>query len=165
MKTLHLLRHAKSSWQDSALDDHDRDLNERGRRDAPAMGHALSAILTPQLIYVSSALRAQRTLEGLCDGWPSMRSLPHITDNDLYTFSWEDVLAWLQALRGTSESCFLIGHNPGLTELCNQLCGRRVLDNLPTAGYLRLSLPFQHWKDLEVGAGELETHLFPRSLP
>lgn len=165
MKTLHLLRHAKSSWAAAGVDDHDRDLNERGQRDAPRMGAALATRLTPQPIYVSSALRAQRTLQGLCDGWPALNIQPHVTDEALYTFDWEDVLAWLQDQLLTSDTLFLIGHNPAFTDLCNQLVARQALDNLPTAGYLRFSVDIENWTDLTEGIASLEGWLFPKDLP
>lgn len=165
MKTLHLLRHAKSSWAAAGVDDHDRDLNDRGRRDAPRMGKALAGRLEPRQIHVSSALRAQRTLEGLCDGWPALRAHPHVTDEALYTFDWEALLEWLQEVPGEEDSLFLIGHNPALTDLCNQLSGRRAIDNLPTAGYLRFSIDVDHWSDITEGIGSLEEGLFPRDLP
>lgn len=165
MKSLHLLRHAKSSWAASGVDDHDRDLNERGERDAARMGAALAARLTPQSIHASSALRAQRTLSGLCRAWPALGAHTHATDEALYTFSWEDVLAWLQDQPAGEDSLFLIGHNPAFTELCNQLVARPALDNLPTAGYLRFSIDIQCWSDITEGIASLDAWLFPRDLP
>jgi phosphohistidine phosphatase len=165
LKILHLLRHAKSSWAEAGVDDHDRDLNERGRRDAPRMGAALAERLAPQPMHVSSALRAQRTLEGLCAGWPALRGQAHVTDEALYTFAWEDVLAWLQNQQTESESLFLIGHNPAFTDLCNKLVARRALDNLPTAGYLRFAVDIERWSDLTEGIASLEGWLFPKDLP
>jgi phosphohistidine phosphatase len=165
VKTLHLLRHAKSSWAEAGVDDHDRDLNKRGERDAPRMGTALAERVAAQPVYVSSALRAQRTLEGLCRTWPALAAQQHKTDPDLYTFAWEDLLAWLRDAPAEPVSLFLIGHNPALTDLCNQLVGYRALDNLPTAGYLRLTADLDRWSDLTEGVARLEDHLFPRDLP
>ena len=164
MKTLHLLRHAKSSWSSPELDDHDRELNERGRRDAPRMGKALSQLIKPQLIHCSSAVRARMTLEGLCEGWPAMAVQQHEIDDALYTFDYQELLEWLQDYCGTVDDCFLLGHNPALTELCNQLCGERVIDNLPTAGYLRLLVPVASWPDVTEGIASIEAWQFPRDL-
>ena len=72
MKTLHLLRHAKSSWDEPWANDRERGLNKRGRRDAPRMGRALCAELQPMPVFVSPARRAQLTLEGVCETWPDM---------------------------------------------------------------------------------------------
>ncbi|MEO1079904.1 MAG: histidine phosphatase family protein [Pseudomonadota bacterium] len=164
MKTLHLLRHAKSSWAAAGTDDHDRELTARGERDAPRMGRALAGRMVPMPIHASSARRAQRTLEGLCDGWPALRLQAHLNDESLYTFDWQELLAWIQDLAINPESLFIISHNPALTELCNQLLGRAALDNLPTAGYLRFSIDIENWSDLTEGIASLEEHLFPRNL-
>ena len=165
MKTLHLMRHAKSSWHAAGLADHERELNDRGKRDAPRMGVALAELLSAQPVHCSSAVRARQTLEGLCDGWPAMAVQQHEVDDALYTFDYQDLLLWLQDFQGEGGSCFLLGHNPGLTDLCNQLVGRRAIDNLPTAGYLQLEIPVSHWSDLTEGIATLTEWQFPRDLP
>ncbi len=165
MKTLHLLRHAKSSWKDASLSDRDRGLNKRGGRDAPRMGEALSHFLDPMPIVVSPARRAQLTLQGLVLGWPGLAEQQHRTEEALYTFSWEDVCDWVA---GQTEDCgalFLIGHNPAFTDMINELVAEHCLDNLPTAGYARLSLEIDRWGDLLHGVASLEQTLFPRQLP
>lgn len=164
MKTLHLMRHAKSSWQAPELADHERELNERGRRDAPRMGQALAKIMSAEVVHCSSAVRALQTLAGLCEGWPAMSGLAHDVDDALYTFDYQDLLHWLQNYVGESDSCFLIGHNPALTDLCNQLVGRLAIDNLPTAGYLQLEIPVDSWRDLSDGTATLIDWQFPRDL-
>lgn len=164
MKTLHLLRHAKSSWSEPGLTDRERGLNKRGRRDAPRMGRALAQQIEPMNVMVSPARRAQLTLAGLCSGWPAMGNLRHQTEEDLYTFSGNDVLDWITAQADRHFALFLIGHNPAFTELVNQLTGQRALDNLPTAGYARLALNISSWRELRGGCGGLEQSLFPRQL-
>ena len=164
MKTLHLLRHAKSSWAEHGVDDHDRDLNNRGRRDAPRMGSALRAFCPLQPMYGSSAVRAQRTVEGVVEGWPEMAGQAHRVVGELYTFDHRDLLSWLSEFEDTAERCFVVAHNPGLTALCNQLCGRLALDNLPTAGYLELVLDLSRWADIAPGCGDIERWLFPKEL-
>ena len=164
MKTLHLLRHAKSAWDQPGLGDRDRGLNKRGRRDAPRMGEALSAEVPAQTVFVSPARRAQLTLEGLCAGWPDLTQWQHVTDEALYTFAAGDLLYWIAACPDQRDSVFIIGHNPALTELVNTL-GQRVLDNLPTAGYARLLLNVDTWAMLEPGCASLEQLLLPRKLP
>ncbi|MFT7286948.1 MAG: phosphohistidine phosphatase [Halieaceae bacterium] len=164
MKTLRLLRHAKSSWQSPELDDHDRGLNERGKRDAPRMGKALAEFLLPPVVHCSGALRARRTLEGLCAGWPELSAQQHSVDEALYTFDYANIVDWLQAFPDTFDACFLLGHNPALTDLCNFLVGRQALDNLPTAGYLELTLAVDEWNDLRTSVATLERGLFPRDL-
>lgn len=164
MKTLHLLRHAKSSWDDPGADDRDRVLNKRGRRDAPRMGAALAAAMAPMSICVSPARRAQLTLEGLCEGWPQLLTQSHRTVEALYTFSATDLLRWLGAREDACQSLFIIGHNPALTDLVNELTGRYSVPNLPTAGYVQLHLQIDHWRDLLQGCAQLHLSLFPKQL-
>ena len=165
MKTLHLLRHAKSSWKDNSLSDRDRGLNKRGARDAPRMGEALSQILDPMPIVASPARRAQLTLQGLVQGWSGLGEQQHRTEEALYTFSWEDVCAWIAGRAEECSALFLIGHNPAFTDLVNELLAEHCLHNLPTAGYARLSLEIDRWGDLLHGDAFLEQTLFPRQLP
>ncbi len=165
MRELHLLRHAKSAWDQPRLSDRERPLNKRGRRDAPRMGAALAARLAPRSIAVSPARRAQLTLEGLCAGWPALADCRHYTEEDLYTFDSEDLMDWIAAQDDRHQSLFLIGHNPALTELVNTLASNARLDNLPTAGYAHLSLDIDGWSMLGPRCGRLEQTLFPRELP
>ncbi|MDP5053555.1 MAG: histidine phosphatase family protein [Congregibacter sp.] len=164
MKVLHLMRHAKSSWQSAGLADHERELNDRGRRDAPRMGRALAELVAAQPVHCSTAVRARQTLEGLCEGWAAMQAQAHEFDDALYTFDYQDLLSWLENYPQDNESCFLLGHNPALTDLCNHLVGRLAIDNLPTAGYLQLEIPIEAWSDLCDGTATLIEWQFPRDL-
>jgi phosphohistidine phosphatase len=164
MKTLHLLRHAKSSWDSPGLADRERGLNKRGQRDAPRMGEALARRMAAMPVAVSPARRAQRTLAGLCAAWPALADLSHRTEEDLYTFAAEDILGWLRLQDDVHAALFVIGHNPALTDLANWLAGEPWLANLPTAGYLELSLDIDRWRDMGQGCGQFEFSLFPRNL-
>ncbi len=164
MKTLHLLRHAKSSWDEPGLSDRERGLNPRGLRDAPMMGTALAEILEPMAVFVSPARRACMTLDGLCQGWPDLRRREHYTIDRLYTFSSEELLLWLADCDDLLDSVFAIGHNPAFTDLVNTLVGEPCLDNLPTAGYVQLSLSIDSWADLPRVCGTVERQIFPRQL-
>ena len=165
MKKLHLLRHAKSAWDQPQLTDFERGLNKRGRRDASRMGAALATRLEPMVMHVSRARRAQLTLEGLCAGWPALAALAHVSEDALYTFDAEDLVDWLVQRPGMDDALFLIGHNPALTDLVNRLVGHHCLENLPTCGYAELSLPIAKWRDLPLCEAMLEYSLFPRELP
>lgn len=164
MKTLHLLRHAKSSWDKPGLSDLERGLNKRGKRDAPRMGAALARRMAAVPVAASPARRAQLTLGGLCDGWPALAELTHVIDEDLYTFSCDDLLTWLQAREDDRQALFILGHNPALTDLANTLQGKSSLANLPTAGYLELSLQIDRWQDIRQGCAVIDFSLFPRQL-
>ena len=165
MKTLHLLRHAKSAWDKPGLADRQRPLNKRGQRDAPRMGAALAGQLAPMSCAVSPARRAQLTLDGLCKGWPGLADCEHRTEEGLYTFASDDLMAWIAAQDPQHRALFLTGHNPALTDLVNELSGDRVLDNLPTAGYARLRLDIDRWQALGHGSGTMEYALFPKQMP
>jgi len=164
VKTLHLMRHAKSAWDQPGLSDRERGLNKRGRRDAPRMGAALAQRIQPLAVAVSPARRAQLTLEGVCEGWPELADWRHTTQEDLYTFSAEDLLQWIAGREDGQAALFMIGHNPALTDLVNALTGAYELDNLPTAGYVQLALQIDHWSDLRQGCALIEHSLFPKQL-
>ncbi|GAB5450504.1 MAG: hypothetical protein Hals2KO_08320 [Halioglobus sp.] len=128
------------------------------------MGKALRQWLEPVSISASPARRAQLTLQGLCEGWPELNALPHYTIDELYTFSCYDLLGWLAEQPATVGERFLIGHNPALTELANWLSPAAPLENLPTAGYVRLSLDIDDWSALKPGCGEIAQSLWPKEL-
>lgn len=165
MKILHLMRHAKSAWDQPGQSDRERGLNRRGQRDAPRMGEALSQRMAAMSVAVSPARRAQLTLEGLCAGWPALADYPHYTEEDLYTFSAQDLLDWIAAQDDSQRRLFIIGHNPAFTDLVNLLTGDNSLDNLPTAGYVELALAIDHWRDLQQACAVMPYSLFPKQLP
>lgn len=164
MKTLHLIRHAKSSWDEPLVGDRDRGLNRRGLRDAPRMGRALAKEFAPLAACVSPARRAQLTLAGLCAGWPALEGLPHRTVESLYTFASADLVDFLRSQEDACGSLLLIGHNPALTDLVNELTAEGYLENLPTAAYARLLLDIRDWQELAPGCARLERLLLPRQL-
>ena len=145
MKTLLLMRHAKSSWKDSELDDYDRGLNGRGKKDAPRMGELLKdEKLLPDYVVTSSARRARKTadLVALASGY---RGECRLTE-ELYLARPDKVL---EVTRQTPESCerlLLIGHNPGLEEFLEQLTG--TCTPLATAAVAHLEFDVDSWRKL-----------------
>jgi phosphohistidine phosphatase len=164
MKRLYLLRHAKSSWKQANLADHERPLNRRGIRDAPRMGIALRGFMPAMAVVTSTAMRARLTLAGLCEGWPELDGLPHRSDPALYTFSVDDLYHWLRASEDAVPARFLIGHNPALTDLLALLAPGDAIDNLPTAGFAAVQLEVDRWFDIGPGCGRVERLLFPKQL-
>ena len=148
MKTLLVLRHAKSRWDDTALDDHERPLNERGRRDGPRMGELVRAHrLTPDIIISSDAVRARRTAEAVAKAARYAGEI--LLDRRLYLASPPDILAVLRTIRETKAgTVMIVGHNPGLEELATQLTGEQ--QDLPTAALAQIGLPIDRWRDLNV---------------
>ncbi len=145
MKTLLVLRHAKSSWNDSALDDHERPLNERGLRDAPRMGALLREHgLRPDVVLSSDAVRARLTAEAVAEAARYAGEV--LLDPRLYMACPADILSLLPTVRENAETVMIVGHNPGLEQLVEQLTGER--EDLPTAALAQIELPIDLWRDL-----------------
>lgn len=145
MKTLLLLRHAKSSWKDHDLDDHDRPLNKRGKRDAPRMGQLLREEgLIPEFIVASTAKRARKTAEHVI-GESGYRGETRIT-GDLYMVGGEHLRVVVAGLLDSLSKVLLIGHNPGLEELLESLVG--TYSPLSTAALAHIELEIDKWAQL-----------------
>jgi phosphohistidine phosphatase len=153
MKTLLILRHAKSAWGDPALEDHDRPLNKRGRESAPKMGELLrKENLRPNLILSSTALRARKTAELVAQACSYTGALE--LESSLYAAPPEAYIRVLSAVPDLYQNVMVVGHNPGLEELVRDLTGK--IEPLPTAALAYVRLPIQHWAELaEDAAGEL----------
>lgn len=162
MKTLLILRHAKSSWKASGLADHDRPLNKRGKRDAPRMGKLVRKEgLVPDLIVCSTARRAQETAEAVSEASGYEGEIQPAPE--FYAAGPE---AYLEALRRVPDDyrgVMVIGHNPGLEELLELLTDEA--EPLSTAALARVALPIKRWKDLSARTrGELMQVWRPREL-
>jgi phosphohistidine phosphatase len=145
MKTLLVLRHAKSSWNDPELDDHERPLNERGRRDGPRMGELVREYgLIPDIVISSDAVRARLTAEAVAEAARYAGEI--LLDPHLYMASPAGILSRLRTVREDAETVMIIGHNPGLEELVEQLTGER--QDLPTAALAHVVLEIDQWRDL-----------------
>lgn len=163
MKTLFLVRHGKSSWKDESLSDDQRPLNKRGRRQASALGPALSeAGVFSGRICASSAKRAQETAQGLIATAPDSDQPGLQTQDELYTFSARNLLTWLQSQPAQSPLT-IIGHNPALLDLANQLLDP-PLDELPTGTAIQITLPGQSWRQVGRQSGELLDRFHPEHL-
>ena len=162
MKTLLVLRHAKSSWSDPALDDHERPLNKRGRRDGPRMGQLVREYgLIPDVVISSDAVRARLTAEAVVEAARYAGQI--LLDPHLYMASAGDILSRLRAVREKAETVMIVGHNPGLEELVAQLTGER--QDLPTAALAQIVLPIHRWRDLTLSTrGTLLGHWRPKEL-
>ena len=162
MKTLLLLRHAKSSWKDDNLDDHDRPLNKRGKREAPRMGQLLKdENLLPDLIVCSSARRCRKTAEHVIQN-SGYRGETRIT-SELYEAGAVPLRQILARMPDAQQSVLLIAHNPGMEELLESLIG--VYTPLTTAALAQVELPIRHWRDLSDNTrGRLVNLWQPREL-
>ena len=146
MKTLLILRHAKSSWDEPGLADIQRPLNKRGKHDAPRVGELLKeADLIPDVILSSPAVRAIKTAEAVADACGYEGNIE--IKEDFYPGSPENYLEALNDLPGDPMRVMVVGHNPGLEEFLNELTGE--LETLPTAALAQVDLHIQHWLDLD----------------
>ena len=161
MKTLLLLRHAKSSWDDSSLRDFDRPLADRGKRDAPRMGRALKDRgPAPDLIVSSPAARAKATAEAAIKSGGFAASLQ--LDQGIYDASTPELLRIVRRLPDESSCVLMVGHNPGFEELVYRLSGAH--ERMATAALAAIEFQVDRWDDVESGQGKLLWFLTPKQL-
>jgi phosphohistidine phosphatase len=132
MKTLHLLRHAKSSWKDTALEDHERPLSKRGREVAKTMAKYLRrAKVAPDIVLCSTAVRAKQTLDPIAK---RLRPARVVFERGIYEVPQRKLWKYLWALPEKAESLLMIGHNPGVHELALALADTESRKHLPPPG-------------------------------
>ncbi|TCN70074.1 SixA phosphatase family protein [Acetobacteroides hydrogenigenes] len=161
MKTLYILRHAKAAGSFDGFDDIDRPLKPRGLQDAYALGQALAVRgLKVDLTAVSSAARTLQTASvvvrtaGLA--FENLRVAP-----ELYLPNDGETLDYVRQLPNEVASAMVVGHNPDLSYLCQELLGDHGLE-LPTCGFVALSLPTDSWSNVTPGSAKLEYVIFPK---
>lgn len=161
MKTLTIVRHAKSSWDDPGLPDRERPLNKRGERDAPIMGDRIAAAgIRPSLIVSSPAVRAWTTAKAVARAinYP-LEFLQR--ENGLYLASVNGILDVIAAQDNGFNSLMLFGHNPGFTDFANYLVPG-LTSNLPTAGVVCVNIDIENWNLHERPDAELVLHDWPK---
>jgi len=163
VKTLLLMRHAKSSWNDPDQDDHDRPLNDRGLRDAPRMGQLLiEQSLVPDSITCSTAVRARETARIVAETCRSVT--PPRATGELYH---ADLAAWQRVIRqlpAESERVLCVGHNPGIEMLLTELTGET--QHMGTAALALIELRLDDWPAFDNSKPLLRWTLWrPKGLP
>jgi phosphohistidine phosphatase len=166
-KTLYLLRHAKSSWEDPSLADRDRPLAARGRRACAVIAeHLASRRIAPALVLCSPSKRTRETLAGVSAGFGSE---PEVRlDEDLYPASAQDLLDRLRRVDAAVDSVMAIGHQPAIGELASSLAldraaVERLRDKFPTAALATLAFEGS-WAELAPGRAQLVAFVTPREL-
>jgi phosphohistidine phosphatase len=165
--TLYLLRHAKSSWIDPALPDHERPLARRGRRACKLIrAHLRAEGIEPALVFCSSAVRTRQTLDGIAAAFPAATEIR--VDAALYGASVNTLLAMLRSLPDGLESAMLIGHDPGMHDLTIALARPGALRDevrpkFPTAALATLMLTTS-WSAATPGTADLTAFVTPRGL-
>ena len=161
MKTLTIVRHAKSSWKDSSLPDNKRPLNRRGERDAPEMGRRIQEHgIRPSLIVSSPAVRAWTTAKVIAQAISYPREFLQKEDR-LYLASLDDILDVVVAQDNGFNNLMVVGHNPGLTDFVNFLVPG-LTNNLPTAGVVSVQIDQDNWSLYERPGAELLVHDWPK---
>lgn len=145
MKTLLLMRHAKSSWKQAGLSDWERPLNKRGKSDAPRMGELLwEEDLVPELIISSDALRARQTAEAVADAAGYEGEVTYLAD--LYHGTHAEYVGALASVPDEQDVVMIIGHNPDLQDVLEMLSGQ--MESMPTGAIAHLKLSIERWSEL-----------------
>jgi phosphohistidine phosphatase len=161
MKTLLLLRHGKSSWDDPALKDFDRPLNERGVNDTKLIGkYAVRKRVKPDLVLSSPATRAKSTAE-LFVAAAAVKKAPAY-DERIYEASVRRLLQVISGLDDSNKTVVLVGHNPGFEDLCERLTGEAC--KVPTASLTCIGLSIDKWSAPKGGKGKLKWRMTPKKL-
>lgn len=164
MKSLYIIRHAKSSWSDPNLSDHDRPLNPRGERDKEVMAKFIKAHFGDiEMLFTSSATRALDY--AACISKHTDVALE--VDEDLYTFSSARLLDYIDRLAANLDVVALVTHNPAATEAINHLANWAAdekLVNLPTAAIAKLEFAVDHWRNLPANSGHVVDYAKPKAL-
>ena len=160
MKTIYMVRHAKSSWAHDVID-HQRPLKERGKKDCQLVSSAVAQLLVkPDKIISSDAKRALTTALYFKEAL-SVDTSNFITNHELYDFVGQGVMKVLAGLDNALDSVLLVGHNHAFTSIANML-GSKYFDNVPTCGFLMLEFDTDTWS--KVKAGVTKKVIFPRDL-
>ncbi len=161
MKTLIIIRHAKSSWEDMTLSDFDRPLNNRGKRDAPAMGELMKKLkVIPQLMISSPAKRAKATAFEIAEKL-GINEKDIVLNENLYHAATSEILRIASMVDDNIEKIVIVGHNPGLTYLANTKTGAYI-DNIPTSGIVGIKFDIDSWKEVEDAQGVLAFFEYPK---
>lgn len=148
MKTVLIMRHAKSSWSNSSLSDHDRPLNDRGHRDAPQMGELLKAQgLVPELIISSTAKRAWQTAENVAHACGYEQAIE--LTGDLYHAPSETYFEILKEVKDHYQIVMVVGHNPGISDFLDELTDS--YEQMTTGNIAHVELDIASWDNLEDG--------------
>ncbi len=163
MKHIYILRHAKSSWKNLRLTDHERPLNPRGRRDAPAMAaHLKNLNIEISAIYSSTSQRTRETIVPFIESQGLPLDKIHY-EKDLYHGMPQDYEYIIQNLESTQDHIMVVGHNPGITTIADR-CSKAYIDNVPTCGFLILQTEINDWQSFSFYNCTLVNMIIPKSL-
>lgn len=162
MKTLFIIRHAKSSWKDTSIRDLDRPLNPRGLRDAPTMGERLfNANHKADLMISSPAKRAIHTAQIIAQktGYEPAQILKEAS---IYGANSQQLIELICKTNNEVDTLFIFGHNPSFTYLAEEL-SNESFGNIPTCGIVALQFPFDQWEYCSRGTADLLFYDYPKN--
>ncbi len=159
MKTLFIMRHAKSSWDDANLSDFERPLNDRGLKTAPFMGEVMAKNgFTPEIIVSSPAMRARQTAELVKNSAAFEAGIQF--DERIYEASPMRLLEVVSEIEDEYASAMIVGHNPGFENIVRVLTGK--LEPMPTAALAVVELEIDSWKETNAETGDLRKFIRPK---
>jgi len=164
IKSLLLVRHAKSSWEDLSQKDFDRPLNDRGKKDAPAIAKRLRKEKDTELdaIISSPAKRAFATAKFFADEF-NVKKKNIIEKPELYEASIEDFYTAIESIDDDYDSVALFSHNPGITAFVNQQTNVHV-DDMPTCAVFALQIKIKSWKDFRAAEKQFWFFDYPKNI-
>jgi len=159
MKKLYIIRHAKSSWKDTMLDDFDRPLNKRGKLNAPFMGDILkNKNISPDIIISSPALRAKKTAEIIAEKTAYSKEIKF--DRNIYEAETQELYKILSMVSDDEYIVFLFGHNPTLNMFAEEYVNFH--DNIPTCGIVEIEFTCSKWADISAKNARLKSFEYPK---
>jgi len=159
MKTLYLIRHAKSSWKDITLDDFDRPLNQRGKKNAPFMGELLNKRgIKPDIIISSPAKRAKSTAEIIAQELGYTQEI--VFEPKIYESNLISLKNIIYSIDNKHNIAFLFGHNPCLNIFVEDFCA--FYENIPTCGIVVLEFSCESWEDISLDNCNLALFDYPK---
>ncbi|PSL49392.1 phosphohistidine phosphatase [Chitinophaga niastensis] len=162
MKTLLLIRHAKSSWTDPDMDDFDRPLNKRGKQNAPEMAQRLiTRGMVPELVIASPAKRTRSTAKIMANEWKYPRQAI-LLEEELYLCYAATFLKVITKIDDDFNTVAMFAHNPGITDFANYLTEEIRIDNVPTAGIFGIQADTDSWKDFDLAKKKFLFFEYPR---
>ena len=160
MKTLYLVRHAKSSWEFDVID-HERPLNERGLKDAPKMAaHIAEKMPKPDLMMSSDALRARTTAVFFAKAY-QQNDVDIVLNHKMYDFAGQDLVEVIRNVDINVDRLMVFGHNNAMTNFVN-IYGDQQIDNVATAAFTAIEFEINNWRDLQ--PGRTTYHIAPKEL-
>ena len=163
MRNLFLVRHAKSSWDNPALRDHDRPLNKRGLHDAPRMAKLLKKLgVQPDLLVSSTANRAFTTARFIAEGLGYPEDAI-IRKSEIYEAYPSMILRVISSLPDDKHTVFLFGHNPTFTDVANNFTDNYI-DNVPTCGVVHIESSASSWALFDDDNARVKACYFPKEV-